>query len=316
MIDDAAPPVAGRRPAIGTVLLLVAYLFLAPPVFLLAPLALLLLFARPGTLRELMWTGVAVAGGIMIVRDLTAVSLPSRLITAGGIIMSGTFLLCAIGLPRTTTLVRASIAVAVGLVGAVLWSADLGFTLADLDTAVATDLKVVMDRLFAGGSADQVTLAATQSDLVVQIFPGLIALQAFAGLALAWRWHHRVAATPLGKPPRPVGEFRFNDHLIWGAIFTLALALVPAGPEIARFAACGLVVWAGIYGVRGIAVVAVAGRRWPFPARLLLAALSLLVPPFALGGLVSIGAADTWVDFRRRMARTSGGSHADGSDSP
>ena len=64
----------------------------------------------------------------------------------------------------------------------------------------------------------------------------------------------------------------------------------------------------GLYALRGSAVLATALRYAPrlFVVMLVVGALFLL--PFAVGGLALLGLADTWLDFRRRMAPpTSGG---------
>lgn len=315
MSDGAAPPSLGRRPGLGIVGLLVLFLFLAPPIFLLAPLALLLLFARPRTVREFLWMALAFAGAIEIGTDLGAASLPGQLVIAAGVMMAGAFLIAALILPRSTTLSRASLAVAAGTMGVLLWASWAGVTVDAVDQAVQAELQRAFDIWLKGASVEQTMTAGAVVPGVVRLFPGMVAVQAMAGLALAWRWHHRIAVHPIGASPRPFTDFRFNDHLVWGAIFTLSIAMLPLGQLIGRVAGCGLVVWIGIYATRGLAVVATAGRRWPFPAKLLLAVMSLLALPIAIGTMTSIGLGDTWVDFRSRMARTSGGSHADGSDS-
>ncbi len=148
---------------------------------------------------------------------------------------------------------------------------------------------------------------------VARLFPGMVALQALLGLGLAWRWYHRIATSPLPPPPAPFRVFRFDDHLIWGAIFTLALALVPLGEPAGRIAENLLVVWVGLYGVRGLAVAQHASRNWPLPGKLLMFAFAFLALPVALGTLVTLGLADTWLDFRNRPVPDGG--NTDGSHS-
>ncbi len=87
--------------------------------------------------------------------------------------------------------------------------------------------------------------------------------------------------------------------MIWGAIVTLALVMLPLPAPFAEFAANALVVWAGLYMARGTAVVGHMAGRWPLPLRISLALAALLLLPYALGGLLLLGLADTWLDFRR-----------------
>jgi len=93
--------------------------------------------------------------------------------------------------------------------------------------------------------------ALAAAPALAKLFPGLTALQGLLGVALAWAWYHRVASRPVGAPPRPLREFRFNDHLIWGAIFTLGAMLLPLEEPWNRVIVNLLVVWMGIYAMRG-----------------------------------------------------------------
>ena len=135
----------------------------------------------------------------------------------------------------------------------------------------------------------------------------MTALQAFAGLSLAWAWYHRVAATPLPPPTRPFRDFRFNDHLVWGAIVMLALAVIPVGATFSRAAQNGLVVWAGLYAARGLAIGATIAAPWPLAGKLLLVAFAALTFPVAIITLITVGVADTWLDFRRRIRTVDSG---------
>src|SRR4029079_2122772 len=99
------------------------------------------------------------------------------------------------------------------------------------------------------------------------------------------------ATTPLGRPPASFREFRFNDHLVWGAIFTIGSLLLPLPPLARIFAANLLIVWIGLYTVRGLAIIAAIFAQAPPPLRIL--AMGLASPICAVLGL-----ADTWLDFR------------------
>jgi hypothetical protein len=50
-----AAPASGRRASLGAAAVLVGFLLLAPPLYLLGPFALLMLLGRPRTTRELFW---------------------------------------------------------------------------------------------------------------------------------------------------------------------------------------------------------------------------------------------------------------------
>jgi hypothetical protein len=136
---------------------------------------------------------------------------------------------------------------------------------------------------------------------VARVMPGLLALQAMAGAMLAAWWHHLIAAVPIGGAPGRFREFRFNDHLIWGAIFSLGLLLAPLRDEGRAAAANLLIVWAGLYAARGLAIVATVLAPAPGPLKFFAAALAFLLAPVALGASVTLGLADTWLDIRGRL---------------
>jgi hypothetical protein len=145
------------------------------------------------------------------------------------------------------------------------------------------------------------------ADTVSMLYPGLLALAAIAGLRLAWAWYHRIADHPVGAPPAPFPAFAFSDQLIWGWVIGLALALVPE-PEWARVTGANvLLVWGALYATRGLAVVVTVATRTPGAVLAVIALVTLVLMPFVLGGLTIVGFADTWLDFRRRVAPATGG---------
>ena len=138
-------------------------------------------------------------------------------------------------------------------------------------------------------------------------FPGLIALQTFAALALAWQWHARLAATPLGPPLGAFRQFRFGDHWVWGLVATLLVWVVPKLAAL-KIAATNLGVVLGVfYLLRGAAImVALAGTAgvpaWTLTVAALIAS-ALVVPLLLLvPGLWTLGVFDTWLAFRQRRA--------------
>src|SRR5262249_35080445 len=86
-------------------------------------------------------------------------------------------------------------------------------------------------------------------------FPALVILQTLAALALAWQWHQRLAASPLGPPLPLFRQFRFGDHWVWGLVVSL---LVWAVPKLAALKGVALnlgLVLSVLYCVRGAAIV-------------------------------------------------------------
>jgi hypothetical protein len=187
----------------------------------------------------------------------------------------------------------------------------------ELDSQIEAGLRTTVPLMLGDAPASQVNAALSAIPLFVRLVPGFVAFQALVGLGLAWRWYQRIARSPLPPPASRFLEFRFNDHLVWGAILNLALAFVPLGAGVDRMVDCALVVWIGLYATRGLAVTATTTARWSVPGRLVIVALSFLALPLAFGTLVMLGLGDMWLDFRRRVPPSSlGGTDANGSDSP
>ncbi len=292
-----AAPVPGRRASLGAAAVLAAYLLLAPSLYLLGPFVLLTLLSRPGSTRELLWLflgGVGVA--LALVGDQTLVP---QLLRTGGLIMSGAFVLLSLRGARSLV-TRLSLALVFTLAGLLVWGTAYGVTWADVETAFTAIMRDIYQAWADSRPSDpDVQLFLQQAREVApkaaRLMPGMLALQAMAGCALAWVWHHRIAARPLGKPPGRFKDFRFNDHLVWGAIFTIGPLLLPLPPMARIVAANLLIVWAGLYTVRGMAIIAAIFEQAPASLRVI--AVGLASPICAVLGL-----ADTWLDFRGRLA--------------
>jgi len=86
-------------------------------------------------------------------------------------------------------------------------------------------------------------------------FPGLLVLGSLAGLALAWQWHVRIAARPLGPALSAFREFRFGDQWVWGLVSAFLIWTVPRLAGL-KWAAMNLGLVLGVlYLLRGTAVV-------------------------------------------------------------
>jgi hypothetical protein len=286
------------------VLLFAAYLLVAPPVFLLGPLVGLLLLSRPGTFREWVWlAGLAAWSAVWLEH---AGGLGSQVARAGSVLLTGAFV--------TLTLWRPSwrfsrSLVATGIAGAalVVWMWHLGIGWTQLRSAVgiefAPHLRAIRAEWAGLGTSSQLLdqMSATM-DTVSTLYPALLTLAGISGLRLAWAWYHRISARPLGAPPAPFRAFGFSDQLVWGWVLGLALSLQPWSEPWQSAGVNLMMVWAVLYAVRGLAVFAAGSARVPRPVMAVLTLISMFLLPFVLGGLTLLGLADTWLDFRRRLA--------------
>jgi len=300
------PAVTGRA-----ILLLGAYVLLFPPLFVLGPLAGLLLASRPSTAREWMWV---VGTGLWIGLALfESGGIASQMMQAWALFITGAFVLLM--LPGRRALVQgALLASAFAFGAATVWAWSLGTRWHDIQLAVAHSGWEFCRQLLrqAGGPGAlppermaAVTLyvdaLADGVAVIAGLFPALLVLSALPGLALAWNWYHRLCSRPAGVPGGRFSEFRFNDHLVWLVIATLALWLAPL-PALAQQLAGNLaVVTGGLYAARGAAVLWGSVETFPLPVVIVILAGVLFILPVAMGGAFAIGLADTWVDFRRRF---------------
>jgi hypothetical protein len=306
MTAPAAPP-AGRPASLGAAAVLAGFLLLAPPLYLLGPFALLMLLARPRALRELFWLAAAAAG---ISASLAgAVPLGYLVIRVSGIALAVLFVMVSLRSDRPLV-ARALLAVGLTLLAVVLWAAVQGVGWTQVETAFTEMLRASYRSLAEVAGTDPKARQDVEQFVrpflerapdIARLMPGLLALEALAGVALAWSWHHRLAVNPRGRPPGRFRDFRFNDHLVWGAIFTLALALLPLPPPGPAVVLNTLVVWIGLYALRGLAVLTAFLAPAPLLLRLLAVGLAFLLIPVALGTCLALGLADTWVNIRGRL---------------
>ncbi len=152
-------------------------------------------------------------------------------------------------------------------------------------------------------SADTATQLAAALQLAGRYFPALLFLSAMIGAWLAWIWYYRVAHAPAGRPPRPFRDFTFNDHYIWAVVVAGAVALLGRAPTMQLASYNALLVLFVWYCARGLAIVLTMLHAAPLLLKATLFIIGLVVLPF---GCVALGLADTWLDFRRRMAPHAG----------
>jgi Predicted membrane protein (DUF2232) len=291
----------------GPVLLLVAFILLAPPVFLFAPLAALLLLARPATWREWLWLLV---GTIWTGFWLQAAGgLAGQFARAAAVLVTGTYFALTVWRPSARfSRALAATGLAAGAMLVWLWHLDVGWS--ELQHAVEQDLwsynrQLIMRLSQAGADTGTPGLLNQMSSMVRTIaafYPALLALTGLAGLMLAWTWHRRIARRPLGPALPGFAAFAFNDQLVWGWVVGLGLCLLPLPDGGRALGSNLLLVWAVLYAARGLAVFRAGARRVPMPVIATLTLVAMFLLPFVVGGLTLLGLADTWLDFRRRLS--------------
>jgi large subunit ribosomal protein L9 len=123
-----------------------------------------------------------------------------------------------------------------------------------------------------------------------------------AGLGLAPP--HR--AWPLGEAPAAFRTFRFSDH--WCGVLSLrSLCWWRCYPEVTVLAENLLILWVGLYALRGLAIAVAALAAAPAPLRVLPGPAALLLSPLTLGVCLAMGLADTWLGHPQRRRRLPGG---------
>jgi len=289
------------------VLLLVGYLLLAPPVLLFGPLAGLLLLARPHTLREWVWLFATGAWTVLWLNQTG--DLAGQFARAEVVLITGTFLALTVWRP-SPRFSRALAATGIAAIALLIWMWHLGIGWIDVQRAVEQDLwrynrdfimRVGQVAPGMGGPGLMDEMAAMVRT-IASFYPALLALASLAGMSLAWLWHRRIARHPLGPPPAGFAAFEFSDQLVWGWVIGLALCLAPLPEVWSSVGANLLMVWAVLYALRGLAVFSVGSRRVPGPVIATLTVVAMFLLPFVVGGLTLLGLADTWLDFRRRLA--------------
>ena len=288
--------------------MLVGYLLLAPPVLLFGPLAGLLLLSRPGSAREWLWIFGAAAWTALWLNQPGG--LAAQFARAGAVLLTGTFLALTVWRP-SARFSRALTATALAGAALVVWMWHLGVGWGEVQRAVEHNLwtynRDLLVRLSqAAPSRPNVDSLLQEMSAMVRtigsLYPALLVLASVGGLRLAWVWSHRISRHPIGPAPTSFSTFGFSDQLIWGWVVGLALCLLPLPKMAASVGANLLLVLAMLYAARGLAVFSVGSGRVPRPVIAAITIVAMFLLPFVVGGLTLLGLADTWLDFRRRLA--------------
>ena len=292
-------------------------MLVAPGILLLGPLAGLLLVARPVSRQA--WITIVLAVVWCLLWLAQRDGLPGQFLRAYSVSVIGAWAILAPRAPGKG-LRQGLLAIATASAVTFGWMLALGIRWGDVQSATA--------RWFSSTFLEQARMAeevwgeagpqlsaplfdlAGQSRMIAQLMPAGLVLLTLAGLTLAWRGHFALAARPLGPAPKPLAAFTFSDHAIWLVVLSLALLLVPGGtsiPGAEQVAFNVLLVTLVLYALRGGAVFRAAIGRVSPMGIVLYTVLTILMFAFVASGLTVLGLADTWLDFRRRMAPTTGG---------
>jgi len=296
---------------------LVGYILSAPKAFVLGPLAILLLLSRPRSGREWLWIVISVVAAAVVLR--LPATLTDRTVRAAGAFFTGAFVIVTLMgvrslVHRTLAAIAASATLVVG------WFVWLGISWGELQAAFMADYWATW-RLLSPGLPESPPVAGevvtgAAADLALQLaaalrdasglMPGMLGVFALGGGYLAWNWYWRVASTPLGPAPLPFRALRFSDHLVWVLIIAAALAMLAGQTAAGVVGSNLLVLMLALYAGRGLAVIQTALLPAPMFFAVLLSITALALLPLALASCVLIGTADTWLDFRRRLAPDEG----------
>ena len=283
-----------------------------PPLFVLGPLAGLLVASRPTTVREWMWIGAA---GLWVAASLWQPGgLAPQMTQAWPLFVTAAFVTLML-LGRRTLVTGALLATMIALGGATGWIWSLGTRWQDVQLATARSgwelCRQTLEALRAIGperaAAGQLAVDAMADGVgwMAALYPALLVLSALPGLAIAWSWYHRLAATPSGAPADRFAKFRFSDQLVWGVVLALAAMLLPVPDPLRHLLGNIALVVGGLYAARGAAILWGGVEAFPLPVLIIIGVGIIFILPIALGGMFSLGLADTWVDFRRRFAADS-----------
>ncbi|MGH7522354.1 MAG: DUF2232 domain-containing protein [Gemmatimonadales bacterium] len=194
-----------------------------------------------------------------------------------------------------------------------IWGSDAWGALAWEATRSAS----ITMRTLVAVAPDAFALYEPMVRFVSLTWPGMLALQTLAGLALAWHVHLRLAPTAgaaegVAPAPRPrFKDFRMGDGWVWGIVAWLGVLILPVSNVLQVAGANVGLVASTLYVLRGAAVVATFAEAFGVSVAALMiaagAAAALAVPLlFVLPGLCTIGITDTWYQYRRRLAAARG----------
>ena len=292
-------------------LALVAFVLWAHPSLVGLPLAALLVAAPGRSGRAMPLAGLIGAASLTLLvlgtgdggSRLTAVTAAYiTLVTAAFV---GSVLLRAGGGPflREALWALAAGGVATALLIQVLWGTDGWGQLAwEATRQAGLMMRAIVERVPDAFNAYEPVVR-----VVALTWPGILALQALAGLALAWQLHLRLTSPALGAPLARFRDFSIGDLWVWGIVAWLGVLILPVSGTL-EVAGTNLgLVASTLYVLRGAAIVVTFAEAFGISVTALViaagAAAALALPLlFVLPGLCTLGITDTWYQYRRRLA--------------
>lgn len=305
-------PAEGQRLSLRARLAVAAYVVFTWPVmtaFLFGPLAVLIAASRPKGRRVWLWL-VALTLWLALWAAQPG-GLLEELVRAAAVMSTGLGVVVLLLSPGTVS-ARALRATGVAVAGTAALVAVVGIRWRDVELAVVQQGTLaqqaaveLLERM--GQGSDPAAVEAMRSVAeglrpMAALFPGILALTLFTGLCLAALLAPRITGRALTPLPGGFDGFRFNDHLVWLVVLGLMGTLFAGGTAAAGPASSLLAFGVGLYTMRGVAVMSTALRPAPMLFVVLLLIGALFLFPFAVGGMALLGLADTWLDFRRRLA--------------
>lgn len=292
-----------------------AFLLWAPGSLVGLPFAALLIIAPEG--EELPGLLAAVAGLVALV-SLALLVVGSRsggrlaAVTSAYIVLA-TAAFVSLVLLRPDTILRQALRsiVAAGIVSALLiqvtWGAEAWHALG----WEATRQAGITMRSVVEVAPDTFPLYEPMVRFLSLTWPGMLALQTLAGLALASQLHVRVANRAVAAPPLPplarFKDFCIGDAWVWGIVAWLSVLILPVSSFLHVAGANVGLIAITLYVLRGAAIVATFAEAFGvsmLALGLMAAAAAALAVPllFVLPGLCTLGITDTWYQYRRRLA--------------
>lgn len=133
------------------------------------------------------------------------------------------------------------------------------------------------------------------------LYPGLLVLASVSALAVTVYLLGRIRGEASALPP--LRRFRFSEYLVWALAAGLVLLVVPAGAWADRAGGNIVMVMAGLYVLRGTAVLWWLGTSaissgWVIAT---LGIAALILYPVTMGATLVVGVSDTWLDLRSRL---------------
>lgn len=266
--------------------------------------AALVLASRPRARTP--WTLALLAGALSAGLLIAARGMVGAFVAAFGVLVTAAFTAGVLVAPATVLrqALRATVLAGLAVMGLarLLWGASWWDGLqwqAARETSLFT--RELVTRLPEMATIVDQAIAFTSATI-----PGMLVLQAIAGLGLAWQWHVLVSDRPLGLAAAPFRQFRFGDHWVWGLVAALVIFVVPKLAGLKALAMNLALVLGALYLLRGAAIVtAFAAAAGVSAATLVGGAVlaTVLAAPllFLVPGLWTLGVTDTWIEYRRRL---------------